>query len=305
MNLTLLVTLGGLLLFVGLFALLYGVLRRGIQVGDRIIDRDKKAPSSDEAKNPWQDRMVNFFKPLGEMLPRSPSDLSAEGQKLAQAGYRRKDAVALFYGVRIATAVVLFLGLTITRAFGGNFILIVILSIFLGALVPDMWLRWKISKRKLAIQHGLPDMMDLSVVCVEAGMGLDQAVKRIGQEIGLNYPDLASELNLYSLEVQAGRSRADALRNLGVRTGVEDLRVLAAVLVQADRFGTSIAQSLRIFSDDLRVKRRQRAEEMAAKMSVKMIPPMLVFIFPAVFVVVAGPAIITIVRDFFRVLGQG
>lgn len=305
MDLTLLAIVGGLLLFVGLFALLYALVRRGVRVGDRIIDRAAPAVSDADEATPWKDRLVRFFKPIGEMLPRSPEDLSAEAQKLVQAGYRRKDAVMLFYGVRIVTAVVLFLAMSIFQVFGGSFILIIILSVFLGALAPDMWLRWKISKRQLEIQHGLPDMMDLSVVCVEAGMGLDQAVQRIGREIGLNYPALASELNLYSLEVQAGRSRAEALRNLGLRTGVEDLRVLAAVLIQADRFGTSIAQSLRIFSDDLRTKRRQRAEEAAAKMSVKMIPPMLLFIFPAVFVVVAGPAVITIVRDFFRVLGQG
>jgi tight adherence protein C len=147
--------------------------------------------------------------------------------------------------------------------------------------------------------------MDLSVICVEAGLGLDQTLRRIGEEIRPNYPSLSDELRLYGLETAAGRSRPDALHNLGVRAGVDDLKSLSAVLIQADRFGASIARSLRLFSDDLRVKRRQRAEEQAAKMSIKMIPPMVLLIFPAIFVVVAGPAVIMIVNDFFRALGQG
>jgi tight adherence protein C len=152
---------------------------------------------------------------------------------------------------------------------------------------------------------GLPDFMDLSVVCVEAGLGLDQTIQRVGKEIKTSYPDLSGELRLYGLEVTAGRSRSEALRNLAGRTGVDDLRGLTAVLIQSDRFGTSIADSLRIFAEDLRVKRRQRAEEMAAKMGVKMVPPLVLFIFPAVFAVILGPAIVLIVRNIFEALGRG
>jgi len=143
----------------------------------------------------------------------------------------------------------------------------------------------------------LPDMLDLAVVSVEAGLGMDQSLMRISQELSPVYPDLSEELKLYSLEVNAGRKRADAFRNLGNRTGVDDLKAFVAVLIQTDRFGTSVAQSLRVFADNLRVKRRQRAEEHSAKMSIKMIPPLVVFIFPAIFVVILGPAIIAIVRQ--------
>ena len=144
---------------------------------------------------------------------------------------------------------------------------------------------------------GLPDMMDLAVVCVEAGMGLDQALQRIGEELRAPHPALSDELHLYNLEVNAGWKRPDALRNLAARTAVDDVRALVASLIQSDRFGTSIADSLRIFSNSLRVKRRQRAEERAAKMSVKIVVPLVIFIFPAIFAVVAGPAIIGLVRE--------
>ncbi len=142
----------------------------------------------------------------------------------------------------------------------------------------------------------LPDMLDLAVVCVEAGLGMDQSLLRIGQELNAMYPDLSEELNLYSLEVNAGRKRADALRNLGTRTDVDDLKSFVAVLIQTDRFGTSVAQSLRVFSETLRTKRRQRAEEHAAKMSIKMLPPLVFFIFPAILIVILGPAVIAIIR---------
>ena len=176
------------------------------------------------------------------------------------------------------------------------------LPVILGMVLPDLWLRRRISKRKENIQLALPDMMDLSVVCVEAGIALDQALQRIGKELRQPHPDLSDELRLYNLEVNAGWKRPDALRNLASRTGVDDVRSLVASLIQTDRFGTSIAYSLRIFSDSLRVKRRQRAEEKAAKMNVKIVVPLVIFIFPAVFAVVAGPAIIGLVRDLLPLM---
>jgi tight adherence protein C len=211
----------------------------------------------------------------------------------------------IFYGVRVGLVLILLLGLSVTGYLARNPFLWIVVSILAGALLPDLWLNRKIGARQLEIQNGLPDVMDLSVICVEAGLGLDQTLGRIGREIEPSYPSLSEELRLYGLEVGAGKARAEALRNLGGRAGVDDLKALAAVLIQADRFGSSIAQSLRVFSDGLRTKRRQRAEEKAAKMTVKMIPPMVVFIFPAIFVVVAGPAVVTIVNDFFGALGGG
>jgi tight adherence protein C len=164
-------------------------------------------------------------------------------------------------------------------------------------MIPDMVVSRLIQARKDNLRRALPDALDLAVVCVEAGLGLDQSLVRIGQELRTVYPALSDEFNLYNLEVNAGKKRSDALRNLGQRTDVDDIRSFAAVLIQTDRFGTSVAQSLRVFAETMRTKRRQRAEEHAAKMSVKMIPPLVLFIFPAIFVVMLGPAIIAIIRQ--------
>jgi tight adherence protein C len=180
--------------------------------------------------------------------------------------------------------------------------LFVVLSVFLGAAIPDIWLKKRTERRKENIQHALPDAMDLAVVSVEAGLGLDQALLRVGQEIQSAHPDLADELQLRNLEVKMGRSRSEAFRNLADRTGVEDLKALVAILIQTDRFGTSVAQALRTFSDGLRVKRRQLAEEKAAKLAIKMVLPMVLFIFPGVFVVILGPAFIAIIRDLLPTL---
>jgi len=144
----------------------------------------------------------------------------------------------------------------------------------------------------------LPDCLDLLVVCVEAGLALDQSFMRVTQELRIVHRELCEELDLVNAEIRIGRTRLEALRELGDRTGVDDIKSLVAMLVQTDRFGTSVAQSLRVHSDELRTKRRQRAEEMAAKATVKMIPPLVFFVFPALFVVILGPAVISLYRHF-------
>jgi tight adherence protein C len=174
----------------------------------------------------------------------------------------------------------------------------------MGALLPDLWLKRAIRRRKERIQFAIPDALDLTVVCVEAGLGLDQSLMRIGQEIRPIHRDFSDELRLLNLEINAGKSRVQALRNLSNRTEVDDLKALIAVLIQTDRFGTSVSQSLRVFSDSLRTKRRQRAEERAAKTTIKMIPPLVFFILPSIFVVVLGPAIIMMVKQFLPTLGE-
>jgi tight adherence protein C len=241
-------------------------------------------------------RSERVLKPLGEMIPRSPEEMSRQERRLAQAGIRRRDAPMLLYGIKLAFAIVLFLAFTMVGPVRSNPILLILLPLLLGALVPDMLLSRMIQKRKDNLQRGLPDALDLAVVSVEAGLGLDQSLVRIGQELRPVYPSLSDELNLYSLEVNAGKKRTDALRNLGLRTDVNDIKSFVTVLIQTDRFGTSVAQSLRVFADTMRTKRRQRAEEHAAQMNIKMIPPLVFFVFPAIFVVVLGPAIIAIVR---------
>jgi tight adherence protein C len=180
---------------------------------------------------------------------------------------------------------------------GGNPILPVILAIFLGSVLLDVWLARRIRARKRRIELALPEALDLAVICVEAGLPLDQSLTRIGQEMRSTDPDLAGELQLFNLEVNAGKRRSEALRNLANRTAVEDVKSLVAVLIQTERFGTSVAKSLRVFADTMRSKRRQRAEEQAAKMAVKIVVPLVFFIVPALFVVVLLPAVITVIRE--------
>jgi len=160
-----------------------------------------------------------------------------------------------------------------------------------------------VKRRARKLKRGLPNALDLMVVCVESGLGLDQAMMQVSKELAIAHPEISSEFALVNLELRHGKRRAEALRNLADRTGVDDLRKLTAVLLQADRFGTSIAQSLRIHSDSLRIKRRQRAEEAAAKTPVKMVPVLVFFIFPALLVVILGPAIITLSRQLIPMMG--
>ncbi len=246
-----------------------------------------------------------MLKPLGEMIPRSPEEMSRQERRLVQAGIRRRDAAVIFNGVKILLAGALWVAFAVTGYFATNPILYILIAILLGALLPDLWLARSVRNRKDRIERSLPDAMDLSVVCVEAGLGLDEALMRIGQEFRLSHPDLSEELKLYGLEVGAGKRRAESLRNLASRTDVDDLKSLAAVLIQTDRFGTSVAQSLRVYAESMRTKRRQRAEERAAKMSIKMIPPLVFFIFPAIFIVVLGPGIISIGKHLIPTLAGG
>jgi tight adherence protein C len=172
----------------------------------------------------------------------------------------------------------------------------------LGYYLPRFGLKVKIRRRQEAIRLGLADALDLLVICVEAGLGLNQALARVAEEIMHACPPLSEELHLVNLEMRAGTSRPEALRHLSERTGVEDLQSLVAMLVQTDRFGTSIAQSLRVHSDTLRTKRRQRAEEAAAKTTIKLVFPLVLFIFPAMFVVILGPAILHILEQLSGVV---
>jgi tight adherence protein C len=248
-------------------------------------------------------RSEKVLKPLGEMIPRSPEEMSRQERRLTQAGIRRRDAPYLLNGSKIALAILFFLAFTVIGPLRSNPLLLILLPILCGAMFPDFVISRMIHNRKGNLQRALPDALDLAVVSVEAGLGLDQSLIKIGQELRNVYPALSEEFNLYSLEVSAGKKRADALRNLGNRTDVDDLKSFTTVLIQTDRFGTSVAQSLRVFADTMRVKRRQRAEEHAAKMSIKMLPPLVFFIFPAIFVVVLGPAIVILSHTLGSSLG--
>jgi tight adherence protein C len=178
-------------------------------------------------------------------------------------------------------------------------LLTTLISVAVGFYLPTVAVGLMARSRKQAIFLSLPDALDLLVVCVEAGLGLDQALRKVSEEIKRTHRILAEELALTNFQLQMGRSRAEALRDLGLRTGVSDLRALTGVLIQADKFGASIADALRVQSDAMRVRRRQLAEEKAAKTAVKLIFPLVLFIFPGIFVVLVGPAAISMMRDMF------
>jgi len=294
MNLILFVVVAGVLVFFGIFVALYALSTRSLDLAARV--GNEPTETGPKGLRHYLRKTEQVIRPIGEMIPRPPSDMSKLEKRLVAAGIRRKDGVYLFYGCQVSLVVALLVTSTVTGLLASSPLVYLALSVFLGALLPDIWLKWQGARRKDQIQFGLPDSLDLLVVCVEAGLGLDQALMRISQEMREAHRALSEELQLYALEVNAGRSRAAALRNLGERSGVDDLRALAAVLIQTDRFGTSVAQSLRVFSDTMRSKRRQRAEERAAKMGVKMIPPMVIFVFPSIFIVVIGPAIIGFIK---------
>jgi len=291
----------GFLMFLASFLVLYGLFKRPVNLRERVNSAPGAMSTADEGISLGK-RLENILIPIGEMLPRSTAEMSRQERKLVQAGIRRKDAVLLLNAAHVLVVGIILLAFGAKGFLYRQPVLCVVLSLFGGAALPDLWLKSKTESRKENIQHALPDAMDLAVISVEAGLGLDQALMRVGQEIRSAHPDLADELHLRNVEVNMGRSRADAFRNLAERTGVEDLKALVAILIQTDKFGTSVGQALRIFSDSLRTKRRQRAEEKAAKLAIKMVVPMVVFIFPGVFIVILGPAFIAIVRDLMPML---
>jgi len=225
-----------------------------------------------------------------------------------RAGLRDPAAVRLFYGARVCStailgAAALFVGF---RGYvsSNNLFLVTAAALVTGFAAPTQYLMWRMARRKHAIEKALPNVLDLMVVCVESGLGLDQTVIQVAAELRTAHPELCSEFAVMNLEMRAGKRRVEALHNLADRTGVEDVKKLVAVLVQTDRFGTSIAQSLRGHADYLRVMARQRAEELAAKLAVKLVFPIFFCVLPSLFVVTIGPVITRLVRDIFPMIGK-
>jgi len=244
--------------------------------------------------DPGYDRvMIDTLKKFGAMAPQSRKEMGKLQQRLITAGYRGHEAIAVFFGIRLGCALGIFALLVVVAK---SNLLLALGGCALGYLLPSMVLGRMAKKRQHRIRLGLPDALDLLVVSVEAGLGLDQAIQRVGAELDFAHPDLSSELRLINLELRAGKARIEALHNLAERTQVDDIISLVAMLVQTDKFGTSVAQSLRVHSDTVRTKRRQRAEEAAAKTGVKMVFPLVFCIFPAIWVVTIGPAIIKFIE---------
>ena len=288
---SLLVTAGAMALSPGAAAAIQRRLGeiRGEPVGD--------APPS------YRTKLAGSFEKLSKYAPTPAGEMGKLRARLVAAGYRRPEALPVFVGMRLGFAVVSFVLLALP-VFGRANIFLAIGAAAMGYLLPGMALGRMAQRRQHRIRLSLPDALDLLVVSVEAGLGLDQAIQRVGEELAFAHKDLSDELRLVNLELRAGTGRSDALHNLAKRTGVDDLSSLVAMLVQTDKFGTSVAQSLRVHSETLRTKRRQRAEEAAAKTGVKMVFPLVFCIFPAIWVVTIGPAAIRFVQVLFPMAQQ-
>jgi len=263
------------------------------RLGEITIGGGPLETKADEAE--YGKAVVDLLKRVGSVAPRSAKETGKLQQRLISAGYRSREALIVFFGIRAACALGLFVVAMSPLVVRPN-VLMALAACALGYLLPSMVLGRMAKKRQHRIRLGLPDALDLLVVSVEAGLGLDQAIQRVATELDFAHPDLAQELGLINLELRAGKARVEALRNLADRTQVDDIISLVAMLVQTDKFGTSVAQSLRVHSETVRTKRRQRAEEAAAKTGVKMVFPLVFCIFPAIWVVTIGPAVIKFIQ---------
>ena len=246
-------------------------------------------------KPSFRERIDQILDPLSKALPLSPAEVSRTRSWLIQAGLRERQHLVIYVVSRILGAIAFF-ALTVA-VIGFDSIYLMAGAIAFGFFLPRFVLKRMIRNRQREITVALPDALDLTVVCVEAGLPLDQALMRVGEDLKYAHPALSEEFYLANLEMRAGKPRAEALRNLAARTSVDDIRSLVASLIQTDRFGTSIVQALRIYSDSLRTERRQRAEEQASKTAVKMVIPLVVFVLPSLIFVTLGPALIELYHN--------
>ena len=246
----------------------------------------------------------------GRVKPKDEGEISHLRKTFLKAGYRGEKVTVIFFGAKTFLAILLAVGfilakLTILKTMTPlHFMFLSVLLALIGFYLPDLWLRMRIARRKEEILKGFPDALDLLVVCVDAGVGLDAAINRVGEEMKLSDKVLSEEFRLLSLELRAGKLRRDALRNLALRTDLEDVSSFVTLLIQTDKFGTSVAKALRVHSDSMRTKRQQRAEEIAAKLPVKLVFPLILFIFPSLFVAILGPAAIRIFRVLLPTMGH-
>ncbi len=230
-------------------------------------------------------------------LPKSPKDMSRLQKRMNRAGFRGATPVLVYSIVELCLPATLALVCVYFLGTARGLIVGALVAI-IGYMLPSFWLSRQIEKRKKLIANGLPDALDLLIVCVEAGMGLDQGISKAAEELAVSHPALAEELTTITTEIRAGKPRMDAFKNFAERTKVDDVRQLVSILVQTDRFGTSIAQALRTQAEVSRTQRRQRAEERAQKLGVKLVFPLVFCLFPAMYVVTLGPAVIKFVRFF-------
>lgn len=240
----------------------------------------------------------NVVKKFENLMPKSEKEVSVIRQRLTRAGYRNESAIKIFYGCKVLTPLTLAAIAAVSGLANVGPFFVYVLALGGGFLAPDFWLGKRITARQKKLTRGLPDVLDLLVICMEAGLSLDQSTARSAEELSSSQPEICDELSVVVLEQRAGRARSEAWKNLAERTGVECLRNLVSMLVQTEQFGTSIAKMLRVHADTLRVQRVQMIEEMAGKTSVKLVFPLVLFIFPALFLVTLGPAAIVMAESF-------
>jgi tight adherence protein C len=240
----------------------------------------------------------NVIKRFENLMPKSEKEVSIIRLRLTRAGYRNENAIKIFYGSKVVTPLLLAAIAAVSGLANLGPFFVYLLALGGGFLAPDFWLGKRITARQKKLQRGLPDVLDLLVICMEAGLSLDQSTARSAEELSQSQPEICDELGVVVLEQRAGRARSEAWKNMAERTGVDCLRNLVSMLVQTEQFGTSIAKMLRVHADTLRVQRVQMIEEMAGKTSVKLVFPLVLFIFPALFLVTLGPAAIVMAESF-------
>lgn len=307
-NIPVLVSISAFLAMVMLFAGVFQYFRqnaRSRELSEKVRAGSDNRYGLNKEKSSFKTPISSFLSLLGKYLvPEDSADYTRTRSKFLMAGLRKANAVAIFWGIKLLLTfffpICFFLaGITLLKPISANTnLFICLLLAFLGLYLPDIWLCMRTSSRKDKILKGLPDALDLLVVCVETGMGLDAAINRVAEEIKLSHKILSDELKLLNLEIMAGKSREDALRSLATRTGLEDIKSLMTLLIQTDRFGTSVAQALSVYSDSVRTKRYQKAEEIAAKLPIKLMLVLILLIFPSLFVAILGPAVIRVFQIF-------
>jgi tight adherence protein C len=249
--------------------------------------------------NPISQMAERVAEPLNRIVPISAGEAAKLQKLLLQAGYRSQDAAMVFRAIQVTFMIGLpsfaLTACLITNQTTNNTVLLLAMAFGLGFFLPRFVLNRRIASRQQRITWGLADALDLLVVAIEAGLGLNAALNRIGQELKNLHPDMHQELELVNLEIRVGRSREEALRNLAERTGVDDIRSFVALLIQADRYGSSIGKAVRVFAESLRTRRRQRAEQASQKAALKLLIPLTLFLFPVVIVVVLAPPVLTLI----------
>jgi tight adherence protein C len=294
----------------------FGIAVGGAMFGMKMYVRPKEAIDRvvggvDPEDHPPEHPSLAFhelIKRLGNFVPQSPKDVTVMQRRLIRAGMRSENSLKVLYGTKAVFGVLcpaltagLVLGATTDPS---NKFIAILGAAAVGFFGPNEYVRRKAQKRQKEISRGLPNALDLLVVCVESGLGLDQAILQVSKELAHAHPEISEEFGFVTLELKAGKRRVEALRNLAERTGVDDLKKLVAVLIQADRFGTGVAQSLRAHADFMRVQARQIAEEKAAKLGVKLIFPIFFCILPSLFVVTVGPVAMKIVRELIPMMNN-